>query len=414
MRTKLLFLFTLIGAIGFAQTFDNITTGTGIYINKLLPSPSGDDLTNEYIEIRGTANAIVPSDLYLISIEGDGNSSSRGKVSEAISLGDGSRTFGANGMLVVICNYTQDSGGSLSLENLDGYYESPYKSIISADATIIEIALTGNDLGGSSSSNVSTKTPDIGYDGNLIDATATYMLITSSSSPKIRIDGVSDSSTANGVINSTGNHTTDWVLYDSVSYMDDDDVDNGENGEFGYGQIIYAQQSGLHSAMHFTTTSAVIVDFDTTSDANYILRQGTKTGYTSADWIVSANGSNSNVPNWILSTSSSKVYPTEFSGWEGIKDVYGALNPSAESLSVDEVLEAAFSIYPNPASEVVHIESGDYEISSVELFDVVGQKISEEKDLTNNQLNVSSLSKGVYIVKINTEAGSLNKRIVIE
>ena len=150
------------------------------------------------------------------------------------------------------------------------------------------------------------------------------------------------------------------------------------------------------------------------SDANYILRQGTKTGYTSADWIVSANGSNSNVPNWILSTSSSKVYPTEFSGWEGIKDVYGALNPSAESLSVNEVLEAAFSIYPNPASEVVHIESGDYEISSVELFDVVGQKISEEKDLTNNQLNVSSLSKGVYIVKINTEAGSLNKRIVIE
>ena len=86
MRTKLLFLFTLIGAIGFAQTFDNITTGTGIYINKLLPSPSGDDLTNEYIEIRGTANAIVPSDLYLISIEGDGNSSSRGKVSEAIYL----------------------------------------------------------------------------------------------------------------------------------------------------------------------------------------------------------------------------------------------------------------------------------------------------------------------------------------
>lgn len=84
------------------------------------------------------------------------------------------------------------------------------------------------------------------------------------------------------------------------------------------------------------------------------------------------------------------------------------------SASVNKVLDAAFSIYPNPASEVVHIESGDYDVTSVEVFDVVGQKISEEKDLTNNQLNVSSLSKGVYIVKINTEAGSLNKRIVIE
>ena len=59
----------------FAQ-FDGIPTGSGYYINKLIPSPSGNDLTNEYIEFRGGADEVVPNDLYLIVIEGDGESSS--------------------------------------------------------------------------------------------------------------------------------------------------------------------------------------------------------------------------------------------------------------------------------------------------------------------------------------------------
>ena len=208
MKKTLLFIALICSSLVYCQ-FDNIPTGTGIYINKLIPSPSGSDLTNEYIEIRGTANAIVSSNLYLISIEGDGDSSSRGKVSEAISLGDGTRTFGSNGMLVVIANYTDSDDNSFTA--------SPYLSIISSSATVIEIALTGTDVSSSSSSAVDSQVPDIGYDGNLIDATATYMLISASSNPKgLRIDGTSDSSDANGVINTTGDHTS-WILYDSYA-----------------------------------------------------------------------------------------------------------------------------------------------------------------------------------------------------
>ena len=177
MKKTLLLIALFITSFGFSQMFDNIPTGTGIYINKLIPSPSGSDLTNEYLEIRGTANAVVPSDLYLISIEGDGNSSSRGKVSEAIQLGDGTRTFGANGILAIITNYTNSDDNTLT--------PSPYLSIISSDATVIEIALTGTNVTSSSSSAVDTKMPDIGYDGNFIDATATYMIVSASANPII-------------------------------------------------------------------------------------------------------------------------------------------------------------------------------------------------------------------------------------
>jgi hypothetical protein len=402
-KTILFFIALLTISLGYSQAFDNIPTGTGIYINKLIASPSGSDLTNEYIEIRGTANAVVPADLYLISIEGDGNSSSRGKVSEAISLGDGTRTFGANGMLVVITNYTDSDDNSFT--------PSPYLSIISSDATVIEIALTGTDVTSSSSSAVDTQVPDIGYDGNLIDATATYMLVSASSDPKgLRIDGTSDSSDANGVINATGDHTS-WTLYDSISYMDDDDVDSGENGEFGYGQIIYAQQSNLHSAQHFTTTSATIVDFNTTSDANYLLRQGSKTGYSQDDWIVSANGSGSSVPNWIFSTSSDKVYPDAFLGWEGIKDVYGALNPTAETLSTENLLQNVVGVYPNPASTEIYI-AADIEISSVEVFNVIGKKVMSIKGLTEDKIDVSNLTNGIYMMRIASGNSILTKKFI--
>ena len=64
------FTITVLFAIYVSgQTFDGIPTGTGYYINKAIPSPSGNDLTNEYFEIRGTTNEVVPSDLYLIEFQ---------------------------------------------------------------------------------------------------------------------------------------------------------------------------------------------------------------------------------------------------------------------------------------------------------------------------------------------------------
>lgn len=404
MKKTLLLITLFITSLGFSQTFDNIPTGTGIYINKLIASPSGADLTNEYLEIRGTANMVIPSDLYFITIEGDGNSSSRGKVSEAVQLGDGTRTFGANGILAIIANYTET-------DNNNTVTESPYKSIISSDATVLEIALTGTDVTSSSSSAVDTKTPDIGYDGNFIDATATYMIVSAPSDPKgVRIDGTSNSDDADGNINASGDHTS-WTLYDSVGYGDDDDVDANENGEFLYGQIVYVQDHANFSAKHNITTSATIIDYATTSDANYILRQGTKTGHTADDWIVSANGSGSSVPNWIFSTSSAKVYPDEFLGWEGIKDVYGQLNPTAAALSVDDFFSSKVSVYPNPVNEFVTISS-ELEINKLEIYNLLGKRVISSSKLVDNNLDISSLSKGVYLLKLTSGESVATRKLI--
>ncbi|WP_204346020.1 endonuclease [Psychroserpens algicola] len=83
------------------------------------------------------------------------------------------------------------------------------------------------------------------------------------------------------------------------------------------------------------------------------------------------------------------------------------------TLSVNEIeaLEAV-KMYPNPANgNEVTIES-NYDLN-VEVYDVLGKKITIQK-ITSNQkkLNISTLSRGVYLVKLNSENGSIIKKLI--
>ena len=84
------------------------------------------------------------------------------------------------------------------------------------------------------------------------------------------------------------------------------------------------------------------------------------------------------------------------------------------TLSVNDVLASEFKIYPNPAKNYLNIESKNIAISSVEMYNIIGKKVISENNLVNSKLNVSSLSTGIYLLKVNSDAGSLVKKIVVE
>ena len=76
-------------------------------------------------------------------------------------------------------------------------------------------------------------------------------------------------------------------------------------------------------------------------------------------------------------------------------------------------------IYPNPATEsfFISLSLQEKQESVVSVFDVIGNLISThkyfEKDLYT-EIDVSSLSKGIYNVKIDYDKGMINKKIVIQ
>ncbi len=82
------------------------------------------------------------------------------------------------------------------------------------------------------------------------------------------------------------------------------------------------------------------------------------------------------------------------------------------SLSVDEFNPNKVKMYPNPtASNYVTIESNEEILA--EVFDILGKKVMTQTVSQNQKkLNISSLSKGIYLVKLNSEKGSVTKKLI--
>ena len=82
--------------------------------------------------------------------------------------------------------------------------------------------------------------------------------------------------------------------------------------------------------------------------------------------------------------------------------VDGTFNISAydASLANNSFDSANFSFYPNPVKDILNL-SYNQEISSVEIFNLLGQKVSSNKINANNaRIDMSNLSKGAYMVKV--------------
>lgn len=378
MKKTLLITFLCISTLGYAQTYNN---SAGYYINELIASISGTDLPNEYIELRGPANGLIPAGTYLITIEGDGENSASnvGKVQEVLALGG--LSFGSNG----------------------------YLSIIYSTGTMYNAALVGT------SANVYNETTITGYDGDLLDYSGTYLLISAPSDPTDVI--VDSEAERDGQFDSTGDHTL-WNIYDSVSTLDDDAT--SLQLEYGYGQINVATNFTTNPTLFKTPAGSSMLSIDDgSSGANvyYIARQGVSTGYNPvSDWMAGQTNSSTG-PNWTFTGDLPRVSPDSMASTSLLNSTFGGpnLDPVDDgALSTKDILASKLNIYPNPAKDYITVESKSVRISSVAMYNLLGAQVISEKALVNSRLNVSGLAKGIYMLKIEAEGGTATKKIVIE
>ena len=82
------------------------------------------------------------------------------------------------------------------------------------------------------------------------------------------------------------------------------------------------------------------------------------------------------------------------------------------SLAVSNVNKSQVKVYPNPVVDVLNIEA-DSKVSSVQVFDLTGKVVSSHAlNAVKNQVNLSKLTPGVYVVNIQTEKGIQSVKIV--
>jgi hypothetical protein len=76
----------------------------------------------------------------------------------------------------------------------------------------------------------------------------------------------------------------------------------------------------------------------------------------------------------------------------------------------DELLAEGLNMYPNPVTSSFVVETRE-PIENVQVYTVLGQKVKEVNS-NFNSISTEILSKGVYIIKINSENGSTMRRLI--
>ena len=80
--------------------------------------------------------------------------------------------------------------------------------------------------------------------------------------------------------------------------------------------------------------------------------------------------------------------------------------------SVDENMDQTIAVYPNPANDVVTIKADD--ISDVEVFNTIGQKVYEQAlDADETTINTSDFDPGIYLLRIVANGNEVTTRISV-
>lgn len=108
-------------------------------------------------------------------------------------------------------------------------------------------------------------------------------------------------------------------------------------------------------------------------------------------------------------TSEWTVYASD-TEWSQI----GSFTSTCATASVEKNQIAGFSMYPNP---VVHgkilISSNNSAAKQVAIYNLVGQQVYNKSVIANEAINVTSLTKGMYILKVEEEGKIATRKLLI-
>ncbi|MEZ4777938.1 MAG: SMP-30/gluconolactonase/LRE family protein [Flavobacteriaceae bacterium] len=118
-----------------------------------------------------------------------------------------------------------------------------------------------------------------------------------------------------------------------------------------------------------------------------------------------------NAPNGIaFSEDGETMYVTDYNS-KNLRIISGITLGNDEFQIKNEV----FAIVPNPADEAIEILFSNSSLvrADIKIFDEVGKLVFENpKYEISEKINISSLKRGVYLVKVTTEEGILCKKLI--
>lgn len=134
-------------------------------------------------------------------------------------------------------------------------------------------------------------------------------------------------------------------------------------------------------------------------------------------WQKSIGGSNDDGAYSILQTTDNGYVIAGYSasndndatGNHGVYD-YWVVKLTAEGLATQEIQNTKINFYPNPVKDIITFSE---EVSNVKITDLSG-KMVKQVSAKGKTLDISALSKGVYIITATTKQSIFNQKIIKE
>jgi hypothetical protein len=80
--------------------------------------------------------------------------------------------------------------------------------------------------------------------------------------------------------------------------------------------------------------------------------------------------------------------------------------------AIEDLDVSAVTVYPNPTTGMLQVTGNGLRVTSIEIFDIYGRKVSYLTTHISNQVNISHLPAGIYFVCIATEKGAVVRKVV--
>lgn len=87
------------------------------------------------------------------------------------------------------------------------------------------------------------------------------------------------------------------------------------------------------------------------------------------------------------------------------------LSTSVKQINMNEL---GVTMYPNPAREFVSFDVAEGKQVSVKVTDLSGKLVLENTMSNNSQMDISSLSKGMYVVRVTNDAATATQKLLVE
>lgn len=105
-------------------------------------------------------------------------------------------------------------------------------------------------------------------------------------------------------------------------------------------------------------------------------------------------------------------YPTPFESGGFDLDAVAVIHQSIYGGLDENKLE--IKVFPNPVQSTLFIDMPDNQIESILITDMNGRQFFRSKSIINSKIDISLLSKGTYLIHVNTSEGTFIQRFIKE